>query len=180
MTNNLLSCECCYMRKIVIIILVGVSALFAGSSSLSAQEVDMMLYERDVNGVKIGTFMSKDQVIAIFGEPDYIHRDEPAEGIDKLFNQVNELYYYGESYLQFEDNIFIGFCLRDTSIRALANHVTGGISVGDSLTVFSDFKYGMPKKKNNKTYVLFYDSDNPVYLIVEGTVITGIDYSNPI
>ena len=28
MTNNLLSFKCCYMRKIVIIILVGVSALF--------------------------------------------------------------------------------------------------------------------------------------------------------
>lgn len=164
------------MKKLIVIFVALLESLYI----LSAQEVDLMLYDRDVNGVEIGTVLTEEQIVEIFGEPDYIHVDYPAEGMDELFNVVNKLYYYGNSYVHFEDNEFIGFCLRDSTIQALTNHIENGIRIGDNLSILDDFKYGKPQLYDNDTYILFYTSDNPVYLIVENGIIVGIDYHNPV
>ena len=37
--------------------------------AITAQEVDMMLYNRDVTGIEIGTLMTKEPVIECFGAP---------------------------------------------------------------------------------------------------------------
>lgn len=40
----------------------------------------MLLYNRDVNGVEIGTLMTEKEIVEVFGNPDYIHIDEPVGG----------------------------------------------------------------------------------------------------
>ena len=143
-------------------------------AELSAQDVDMMLYRRDVNGVEIGDTLTRSQVYSVFGVPSrYYCHDAGGEGVD-------ELYYYNDSFLHFNNNIFIGFCLRNSHFSAFTCHIEGGLHVGDKLQKLDGFKYGNPVYHKPGTYDLFYNSDNPVYLIVSNGIITGIDYSNPL
>ena len=145
-----------------------------GNVGLSAQEVDMMLYKRDVNGVEIGDTLTKSQVYSVFGVPSrYKYYDTGDLG-------VNETYYYGESFLDFKDNVFIGFCLRDSHFSAFTCHIEGGLHVGDPLRKLNGFRYGDPEYREPGRYNLFPTSDNPVYLIVSNGIITGIDYSDPL
>lgn len=44
-------------------IVLGLMAIFF-SITLSAQQENMMLYERDVNGVRIGTMLTREQIVA--------------------------------------------------------------------------------------------------------------------
>ena len=138
-----------------------------------AQDIDMMLYDRDVNGIEIGDTLKYDQVVLLFGEPKrYYEHDSEDLG-------VNKHYYYGENIFIFKDNVFIGFGLRDALFAALTNHIEGGLKVGDKLSRLDNFKYGKPECHRWNTYLLFTGSDNPVYLIVENGIIIGIDYNDP-
>ena len=143
-------------------------------AELSAQDVDMMLYRRDVNGVEIGDTLTRSQVYSVFGVPSRYEYDDTGD------LGVNEYYYYGESFLEFKNNIFIGFCLRNSHFSAFTCHIEGGLHVGDKLQKLDGFKYGNPVYHKPGTYDLFYNSDNPVYLIVSNGIITGIDYSEPL
>ena len=137
-----------------------------------AQEVDMMMYNRDINGVEIGDTLKYDQVVLQFGEPSrYYENDSGDLGVDKL-------YYYGKNHLQFNDDVFIGFCLRDSMFTALTTDIEGGLKVGDNISRLDDFKYGKPKQYRNQ-YMLYWHCDCPVYLIVENGIIKGIDYNDP-
>ena len=140
--------------------------------ALSAQEVDMMLFNRDVNGIEIGRTMTKGQVIEYFGNPSK-YEYSPSDDGD------NELYYYNGSYLHFKGNIFIGFCIRDTKFSTITNHILGGLKINDSLSKLDNFAYGVPKPYQ-EGYILFYNSDNPMYLLVKEGIIIGIDYSDPL
>ena len=137
------------------------------------QEVDMMLYNRDVNGVEIGDTLNYDQVVLLFGDPSYYNENDSGD------LGVNKHYYYGENCFHFKDDVFIGFCLFDASFAALTNHIEGGLKVGDTLSRLDSFKYGKPEYHRWKSYCLFTGSDNPVYLHVENGIITCIDYSDP-
>ena len=128
---------------------------------------------QDLNGVKINAVMNCEQVISKFGEPSkYAERDSGDLGVDKY-------YYYGESYLHFNDDKLVGFCLRDPAFLALTADVDGGLKIGDSLSRLDDFKYGKPQKYRDQ-YILYWNSDCPVYLIVENGIIIGIDYNDPV
>ena len=52
--------------------------------------------------------------------------------------------------------------------------------MGDSLFELNDFKYGKPTFHQEGKYVLFEESDTPVYLLVEDEIIIGIDYHDPV
>ena len=145
-------------------IIATIYTLLGGACILSAQ---------DVEGIETGTYMTRSQVIAKFGEPDYIEVHESCDGMD-------EHYYYNDSYLHFENNVFIGFCLRDPRFIALKTLTSTGIKAGDSLSELNDFKYGKPTFHQEGKYVLFEKSDTPVYLLVENEIIIGIDYHDPV
>lgn len=156
------------MHKTVILIV----AIFKFGIVL-AQDVDMMLFDRDVNGAKIGTKMTKEQVIGMFGEPDkYVYHDNGEDGKGE--------YYYGKSYLHFNNDTFDAFYLADAFLIALTNHIDGGLKVGDSISKLDSFKYGKPRKRKNGSYKLFFTSDNPVNLWIEDGIIIGIEYNEPI
>lgn len=65
-------------------------------------------------------------------------------------------------------------------MMALTKHLKGGLKVGDSLSRLNSFAYGRPKPYKEGCHILFYTSDNPVYLLVDGGIITGVDYSEPL
>lgn len=149
-------------------------ALTIATCSMSmGQEVDMMLYNRDVNGVEIGDILKYHQVVLIFGDPSYYNENDSGD------LGVNKHYYYGENCFHFKDDEFIGFSLFDASFAALTNHIESGLKVGDKLSILDNFKYGKPEYHAEKVYSLFTRSDNPVYLEVENGIITCINYSDP-
>ena len=156
-------------------ILVLIMSIFNNiSAMISAQEVDMMLYNRDVNGVETGTILTREMVIAEFGEPSgYEEQDSGDNGIDKY-------YYYGDNYIHTNDDVFDEFAIRDNAWSAFTNHIEGGVKVGDPLSKLDTFKYGKPIKKKETRYRLFYTSDNPVDIYVEEGVIVGITYHDPV
>ena len=157
------------MKKIMFYI-----ALTIATCGISmGQEVDMMLYNRDINGVEIGDTLKYDQVVLQFGEPsNYYEHDSGDLGVDKR-------YIYGENSFHFNDDVFIGFSIHDSTFAALTNHIDGGLKVGDKLSRLDNFKYGKPEYHRWSTYRLFAGSDNPVNLIVENGIIIGIDYHDP-
>lgn len=129
-------------------------------------------YAQDLRGIDIGTVLNYEQVISIFGEPSrYQESDSGDLGIDKY-------YHYGENYLHFNDDVFIGFHLRDSGFLAFTTDIEGGLKVGDNLSRLDNFKYGKPKRYQNK-YILYWHCDCPVYLKVEDGIIIGIDYHDP-
>ena len=143
-----------YIKTLILII-----SLFNISVNLSAQNVDMMLFNRDVNGIEVGTILTKYILIAKFGDPTrYIEQDSGDNGINKW-------YYFGS--------------IVDSSFVAFTNHVKGGLKIGDPISLLDNFKYGAPEKETDTCYILFHTADNPVYIYVENDIIVAINYHDP-
>ena len=56
------------MRNLYYYVFALLCALYVGNTEVSAQEVDMMLYKWDVNGVEIGDTLTKSQILSAFGK----------------------------------------------------------------------------------------------------------------
>ena len=148
------------------------------STTLPAQQVDLRIYDRDVNGVWVGAILTRDQVIAKFGEPTkFMEKDSGDNGVDRH-------YYYGKSYIHTNDHIFDEFALRDATFTAFTLQIEGGLKVGDPLSKLDDFTYGKPildkPIEDMVRYKLFHTTDNPVDLYVKDGIIVRITYHDPI
>ena len=148
------------------------------SLAISAQDVDMMIYQRDVNGIKVGTRLTREQVVAEFGEPTrYVEQDSGDNG-------VNRYYYYGKSYIHTKDHVFDEFAVSDTSFVAFTLQIEGGLKIGDPLSKLDTFMFGKPvidKTVNDMVrYNLFASTDSPVDLYVKDGIIVDITYHDPI
>ena len=162
------------MRNLYYCVFALLCALYVGNTEVSAQEVDMMLYKRDVNGVEIGSTLTRSQVLLAFGKPDdYKLYDNGDDG-------KGESYFYGENRIHFSNGVFDEFYLCTPGFVAFTNHIEGGIKIGDPLSKLDDFQYGKPVYQSIGIYRLFNGSDNPVTLIVKNDVIVGILYHDPI
>lgn len=159
------------MKKFLCKTIVLIGAIFIGHVSLSAQDVDMLLYVRDVNGVEIGETLSRVQVRAAFGAYDnYRIKENQCSGISETFD-------YGEGRIHLTDRVFDDFYLCTPRHVAFTKQIKGGLRVGDSLSKLDDFKYGKPVYIEEGVYHLFEASDNPVTLFVSSGVIVGILYT---
>lgn len=148
------------------------------STTLSAQQVDMMIYERDVNGVRVGTTLTREKVVAKFGEPTrYEEQDSEDCGVSRW-------YYYNKSYIHTQNHIFDEFAVSDTAFVALTLQIDGGLKIGDPLSKLDNFKYGKPVVdkpiEDMIRYKLFDTSDGPVDLYVKDGIIIDITYHDPI
>lgn len=148
------------------------------SINLSAQQLDLRLYSRDVNGVCVGTILTRDQVVAKFGEPTrYVEQDSGDNG-------VNRYYYYGNSYIHTKAHVFDEFGISDAAFAVCTLQIAGGLKVGDPLSKLDNFVFGKPKfiktVDDMLRYRLFYTSDNPVHLYVKDGIIVDITYHDPI
>ena len=125
----------------------------------------------DVEGFCIGQRMNYKQFVAKFGKPDRILGD-------------GESYYVEGNYFHFEQSIFLQFIIKTPRFAVLTKDIKGGIRVGDKLSKLDNFKYGKPIKAREAlqpndgsvTYVLFYNTDFPLYLNTEDGKITIIHY----
>lgn len=162
------------MKRRILYIFATIFAMISCADALIAQEVDMMRYNRDVNGVEIGTALTKEQIIEYFGEPtEYKIYDNGSDG-------KGESFYYGKTRLHFVNGVFDDFYLCTQQFAALKNHINGGLKVGTPISLLDNFKYGKPVYVEDGVYKLFYDTDNPITLIVTNGIIIGIVYSDPV
>lgn len=148
------------------------------STTLSAQQVNMRLYERDVNGVKVGTVLTRDRVVAEFGEPTrFVEKDSGDNGVDRH-------YYYGNSYIHTNDHVFDEFGISDAAFAVCTLQIDGGLKVGDPLSKLDDFMFGKPQFdkpiEDMLRYKLFHTADNPVDLYVKDGIIVDIHYHDPV
>ena len=165
------------MRKYYKMILVLMVSLCNTSVVLSAQEVDRMKYSRDVNGVEVGIILTRNFVVANFGEPTRYEEQDSGD------NGVNRWYYYGDSYIHTKDHVFDEFAVSDTVFAAFTNQIPGGLKVGDPLSKLDNFKYGKPVQYRDfedcLVYSLFDTTDSPVDLYVKDGIIVDITYHDP-
>ena len=171
--TELLLIESKVMKKLTMVL----SFLFF-SLAISAQDVDMMIYQRDVNGIKVGTRLTREQVVAEFGEPTrYVEQDSGDNGVDRY-------YYYGNTYIHTNEHIFDEFALRDAAFTAFTTQISEGLKVGQPLSKLDNFMFGKPqfdKQIDDEIrYKIFYTTDSPVDIYVKDGIIVRILYHDPI
>ena len=149
-------------------ILRAVVSMVAGLVSASV----MSAY--DVDSVCVDTVMTKEEVIARFGEPDeYEFYDAGPDGID-------ECYHYGKSFIKFHDNVFIEFSICDSSFVALKCSIHGGVRVGDPFEVLAPLSPRRAHWIKGECYALFHDTDCMVFVDISEGKIDSIYYSDPL
>ena len=128
----------------------------------------------DVDSVCVDTVMTKEEVIARFGEPDeYEFYDAGPDGID-------EYYHYGKSFIKFHDNEFIEFSICDSSFVALKCSIPGGVRVGDPFEVLAPLSRRRAHWIKGEGYALFHDTDCMVFVNISEGKIVSIYYSDPL
>ena len=128
----------------------------------------------DVDSVCVDTVMTKEEVIARFGEPDeYEFYDAGPDGID-------ECYHYGKSFIKFHDNVFIEFSICDSSFVALKCSIPGGVRVGDPFEVLAPLSPRRAHWIKGECYALFHDTDCMVFVDISEGKIDSIYYSDPL
>lgn len=149
-------------------ILRAVVSMVAGLVSASV----MSAY--DVDSVCVDTVMTKEEVIARFGEPDeYEFYDAGPDGIE-------EYYHYGKSFIKFHDNVFIEFSICDSSFVALKCSIPGGVRVGDPFEVLAPLSPRRAHWIKGECYALFHDTDCMVFVDISEGKIDSIYYSDPL
>lgn len=128
----------------------------------------------DVDSVCVDTVMTKEEVIARFGEPDeYEFYDAGPDGIE-------EYYHYGKSFIKFHDNVFIEFSICDSSFVALKCSIPGGVRVGDPFEVLAPLSPRRAHWIKGECYALFHDTDCMVFVDISDGKIDSIYYSDPL
>ena len=126
-----------------------------------------------VNGIEVGTKMTKSEVIAKFGKPDrYSYNDAGmVEGID-------ERYIYADGSLHFNNNLFIGFTVIGKSFAVTLGGLDSDITVGDKFSVLSPLNLIEMDWYEKDWYCVYY-YDVMVSFEVKDSIITCIDYCLP-
>ncbi len=126
-----------------------------------------------VNGIEVGTKMTKSEVIAKFGKPDrYSYNDAGmVEGID-------ERYIYADGSLHFNNNLFIGFTVIGKSFAVTLGGLDSDITVGDKFSVLSPLNLIEMDWYEKDWYCVYY-YDVKVSFEVKDSIITCIDYCFP-
>lgn len=154
-----------YMNRAILRAVVSIVAGLVSSSMISAHDVD---------SVRVWTVMTKEEVIARFGEPDeYEFYDAGPDGIE-------EYYHYGKSFIKFHDNVFIEFSICDSSFVALKCSIPGGVRVGDPFEVLAPLSPRRTDWIKGECYALFHDTDCMVFVDISEGKIDSIYYSDPL
>lgn len=114
-------------------------------------------YEVDIDGIMLNSSMTKEEVIAKFGEPDsyYINDDGSLVGLV-------ETYVYGDNTLSFMNNELNGFYICDERWPVMNDIFVGGLKVGDNICVF-DKKEQLQLLKHNRLPDTYWILDNPIH-----------------
>lgn len=114
-------------------------------------------YHLDVNGVAIGTKLSQQQFIDLFGEPDQIFNQDGGLGIEVGFK-------YGRNGFETLNGVFWEFHIYDSCYKVMTKYFDGGVGVGDHISIFKGFNNGVlyqrnPKQWGENSYELLNGSD---------------------
>ena len=154
-----------YMNRAILRAVVSMVAGLVSASVMSAYDVD---------SVCVDTVMTKEEVIARFGEPDeYEFYDAGPDGIE-------EYYHYGKSFIKFHDNVFIEFSICDSSFVALKCSIPEGVRVGDPFEVLAPLSPRRAHWIKGECYALFHDTDCMVFVDISEGKIDSIYYSDPL
>ncbi len=123
-----------------------------------------------VNGVQILSKMTKDEVVAKFGEPDDYQYEDTGD------NGINEWYWYGKSHFVFKDDCFIEFTVYDRRFVVTLPGLDAVVTVGNKFSVLEPLNpevfdiYG-------KDYYNIYYLDETISVQIADRIITFITYS---
>ncbi len=125
-----------------------------------------------VNGIEKYTKMTKEQVIAKFGEPtNYRYYDSQDNGVD-------ERYFYNGSMLYFNDESFNGFSIKDSRFKVRLEGLDSEVKVGDKFSILEPLKpVYMDWFEKNWYCVYYYDGDVKIRFEVIDGIIQCIVFS---
>ncbi len=125
-----------------------------------------------VNGIEKYTKMTKEQVIAKFGEPtNYRYYDSQDNGVD-------ERYFYNGSMLHFNDESFNGFSIKDSRFKVRLEGLDSEVKVGDKFSILEPLKpVYMDWFEKNWYCVYYYDGDVKIRFEVIDGIIQCIVFS---
>ena len=126
-----------------------------------------------VNGIEKYTKMTKEQVIAKFGEPTkYRYYDSQDNGVD-------EWYHYTDDILMFNDNSFNGFSICSDKFTVRLEGLDSEVKVGDKFSVLEPLKPVYRDWFEKNWYcVYYYDGDVKICFEVIDGIIQCITYSS--
>ncbi len=130
------------------------------------------IYAQDVDGVDCSFMMSKNMVIARFGEPEEYTLDYDDYG-DKI-----EGYDYGNGdWIEFVNGVMYGFCVSTPRWPVLVNMVEGGIRIGDPFSKLASFN-PQPVDWLDGVSDMYYipSGDFPIFISTSDNIITQVDF----
>ena len=127
-----------------------------------------------VNGVEKYSMMTKDQVIAKFGEPTKCKvNDSGDNGIDVWY------FYDDDSHFVFKDNSFIEFTICSNRFKVRLEGLDCEVKVGDKFSVLEPLKpIYMDWYDKNWYCVYYYDGDVMICFEVIDGIIQCMTYSS--
>lgn len=136
----------------------------------------LALFAQDVNGVSMGSIMTKEQVVEQFGQPDsYICSKSVDNGTDIIYGYgVGVISYI--NVLSFNNDEFIGFSISDNRWPVLVHMIEGGVRVGDPLSRLDSLNPQEATWLEKGTYYIPV-GDFPVLIYTEQGLIKTIEFS---
>ena len=126
-----------------------------------------------VNGIEVCTKMTKEEVIAKFGEPTrYRYYDSQDNGVD-------ERYFYDKTMLHFNDESLNGFSIKNNRFKVSLEGLDCDVTVGDKFTILEPLKpVYMDWFEKNWYCVYYYNGDEKVCFEVIDGIIQCMTFSS--
>ncbi len=122
---------------------------------------------QDLEGVDFGDALTKEQVIAKFGQPNEYISYDPEIG------DLYETYVYDDYLLEFHDSCLFQFYISSKNFAVFTKDIDGGIRVGDSLekVLNSDLKPHYSAWYDEDIYHQYYYDLRIYYRIKDGIIV---------
>jgi len=145
------------------------------------------IYSQDIEGLEIGSTVTKTQVVNKFGTPDKYEiqhwdtGDGPNEKGEFFKYDIDSSYLHKSGlYIELMDDMLTGFVVRNSQYCAFTKMIPGGIRVGDSFSAIDNYlifekKTGYYGEEYCQAYVTEYG--HSIRIHVEGEKIIQIECS---
>ena len=118
-----------------------------------------------VNGVDVFTTkMTKEEVIAKFGEPTYYRY------YDSQDNGVDEWYHYTDDILMFNDNSFNGFSICSNRFKVRLEGLDCDVKVGDKFSILDPLKPIYMDRFDKNWYCVYYYEEKVRFEVIDGII----------
>lgn len=131
------------------------------------------LCAQDIDGIDGCFMMSKNMVVARFGEPQkYIVTNSYSDQEAKV-----ELYSYGNGdWIEFVNEVMYSFCVRTPRWPVLVNMIEGGVRIGDSFTKLASCNPQPVDWLNVSNMYYIPNGDFPIFISTVDNIITQVKF----